>query len=278
MFKIIVFNGGLGNQMFQYAFYLRLKNEYPFSLFLFDITQSQECHYGYELDKYFHINSVKNIKRYEILNNLTPIVNNAFHKIKQDYSLKYTPKLIFSNYTLLRYEGYWQSEKYFLSIESQIRKVFSFSEKYLSTKTKELTSLLKQTNSVSIHIRRGDYLPEIDNRGICSLNYYTKAIAYIRDNVKDPFFVIFSDDLEWVRNNLKCNNSVFIDWNQGNDSWQDMYLMSQCKHNIIANSSFSWWGAWLNQNPRRIVIAPTPWFNNTPDFDIIPSNWILINR
>ena len=123
---------------------------------------------------------------------------------------------------------------------------------------------------MSLHIRRGDYL-NIKGKDISlSLDYHKGAIAYIMEHVQDPIFFIFSDDPLWVRDNLKVENATYVDWNSGKDSWQDMCLMSCCKHNIIANSSFSWWGAWLNANSEKIVISPK-WGGN-----IIPDEWIQI--
>ena len=138
---------------------------------------------------------------------------------------------------------------------------------------------MEEVDSVSLHIRRGDYLlPE--NRelfgGICTLDYYRRAIDYILDKVKNPFFFIFSNDIVWVKENMNISNSLFITWNSGKDSWQDMFLMSKCKHNIIANSTFSWWGAWLNKNPQKIVISPSRFFNVSNNSDIVPDTWTSI--
>jgi hypothetical protein len=278
MIKIIVFNGGLGNQMFQYAFYLRLKKEHPLSLFLFDIEKAQSSHSGYELDKVFHINSIKQSRNYRRLKRYWPKLETKFHTIKQENSLKYSPKPFSSHHSGTIYEGFWQSEKFFLPVEPIVRNAFSFQEDILNKKTKEIVAFLNNSNSVSVHIRRGDYLQHTGVFGLCPKEYYDKALSYIKDNVDNPIFVFFSDDIEWAKQNIKCENAQYVTWNHGDESWQDMYLMSQCKHNIIANSSFSWWGSWLNSNTNKIVIAPTPWFNNSLDYDIIPSSWIKVQR
>lgn len=136
-----------------------------------------------------------------------------------------------------------------------------------------------ETNSVSIHIRRGDYLSEINQGlygGICTEMYYAKAITYICNKIDQPSFFVFSNEIDWVKNNVDIPNPTYIDFNNGADSWQDMFLMSQCKHNIIANSSFSWWGAWLNRNTNKIVITPSRFINLEEDSDIIPDAWIRI--
>lgn len=273
MIKTIVFNGGLGNQMFQYAFYIRLKKEHPLSLFLFDIEKAQCNHFGYELDKVFYIDSIKQARNYRRLKRHWPKIETSFHTIKQENSLKYSSKPFLSHYFGTIYEGFWQSEKFFLPVAPIVRNDFSFQEDILNKKTKEVSALLNNSNSVSVHIRRGDYLQHTGVFGLCSKEYYEKAIYYIKEKVSTPFFVFFSDDIEWVKNNIKCENAIYISWNNGEDSWQDMYLMSQCQHNIIANSSFSWWGAWLNNNPQKIVIAPKQWFLTSNNYDIIPESW-----
>ena len=276
MINTIVFNGGLGNQMFQYAFYLRLKEEYPLSMFLFDIEKAQENHYGYELDKVFHIDSYKQAKNYRRLKRHWPRLETKFHTIKQENSLKYSSELFLSHHWGTIYEGFWQSEKFFLPVETKVRTAFSFQEEILNEKTKETAVFLNSSNSVSVHIRRGDYLQHTDVFGLCTNEYYGEAITIIKDRIDSPTFVFFSDDIEWVRHNINCDNAIYISWNPGEDSWQDMYLMSHCKHNIIANSSFSWWGAWLNPNIEKIVVAPKQWFLYSNNYDIIPEKWIKL--
>jgi len=276
MLKTIVFNGGLGNQMFQYAFYLGLRKKHPLSLFLFDIEQAQGNHFGYELDKVFQIDSLKQARGFRRLKRYCPWLENHFCTIRQENSLEFNPQLLNSRYPLVRYEGFWQSEKYFLSVEPQVRKAFSFREDGINNQTKEMSSLAKTTNSISVHIRRGDYLQLSNSFGLCSLDYYEKAIAYIKEHVSDPLFLFFSDDIEWVKEHLKCDNAHFVSWNLGEDSWQDLYLMSQCRHHIIANSSFSWWGAWLNPRREKIIIAPKRWFKFIPNYDVLPEKWIKI--
>lgn len=276
MIKTIVFNGGLGNQMFQYAFYLQMKKKQPLSIFLFDIDYSQSHHYGYELDKIFHINSIKQVKNHQIIKQYCPFYNKIFHTIQQENSLEYKPQILSTHYPFIKYEGFWQSEYYFKNIEKDVRKAFLFNTDLLSTKNKEISTILTNNNSVAIHIRRGDYLQQPDIFGVCTTEYYAKAISYIQSRINNTQLVFFSDDIEWVNKNLHYNNALYVNWNTGNNSWQDMYLMSICKHNIIANSSFSWWGAWLNNNENKIVIAPQKWFLFSPNHDIIPNKWITI--
>lgn len=178
-------------------------------------------------------------------------------------------------------DGYWQSEKYFKKIESTIRADFSFTLPQ-GEKDKEVSNLISKSNSVSIHIRRADYVTDANANktlGTCSIEYYAKAVDLLAQKVTDPHFFVFSDDHEWVKQHITINYpAVYVDHNNADTNFQDMRLMASCKHNIIANSSFSWWGAWLNGNPDKIVIAPKQWFADTSknDSDLIPSTWTRI--
>jgi hypothetical protein len=154
--------------------------------------------------------------------------------------------------------GLWQSEKYFIENEEIIRKDFEF--KYpLKGLNKEIKEDILNNESVAIHIRKGDFLkhPEV---GICTLDYYNKAIKYLIDNLNNPKFFIFSDNPKWVKENIKISKpSYYVSNNSSDKGYNDLHLMSLCKHFIIANSSFSWWGAWLSKNKNKIVIKPNPW-------------------
>lgn len=140
---------------------------------------------------------------------------------------------------------------------------------------------MKNKNTVSIHIRRGDYENDPEAKfvlgGICTLDYYKKSIEYLNERIEQPYYCLFSNNPEWTQENFAfLKNSLIIDWNLNKESWQDMMLMSMCRHNVIANSSFSWWGAWLNRNPDKIVIAPSKWFNIYEAADIVPDQWVRI--
>ena len=177
--------------------------------------------------------------------------------------------------------GFWQSELYFKSIEELIRKDFTFASEPTGS-NKELAKAIATQQAVSLHIRRGDYVniqSTNEYHGTCSIEYYQKAIEYILSNLSDPVFYIFSDDLPWVKANLDVSAPhIFAEGNDATTNFEDLRLMSLCKHHIIANSSFSWWGAWLNPSKTKIVIAPKRWMND-PEFDskdLIPKNWIRI--
>lgn len=288
------FQGGLGNQMFQYCIYRVFETQgKEVQADIFYYTQHNLA-MPFELDCVFpHINLIYssienqyakvacNPKRrtiLKILNYLQFILFtdrlNYFYEIREGYFNRYIFNI--KNGFL---EGFWQSEKYFSHIQEDIRKNFQFKH-ITDKKVLSYSKLIQETNSVSIHIRRGDYLSE-DNRklfgGICTNNYYRKAVSYIKSKVSDAKFFIFSDDIDWVANHTNVNSDItFVKKTEfiQPDNWYDMYLMSQCKHNIIANSSFSWWSAWLNSNKNKIVISPQNWINGKRTPHITPENWI----
>ncbi len=264
---IVKIIGGLGNQMFQYAYAKSLEiRGFEVKLDLSSFI-NYKLHGGFQLDKY-NIN-IEQAKYYRLLFSRI----NPFIKLKEK-------NLMFDNNLLLLngneyIKGYFQTEKYFLEIRDLLLKQFTFS-KEISNSTKKYKSIIKNKNSCSIHIRRGDYVSDSKTNnihGICSLNYYKKAIELIKKKYENTNFYIFSDDITWTKGNLEIKNSVYIDHKCM--PHEDIYLMSICMHNIIANSSFSWWGAWLNKNNDKTVIAPVKWFK-TKKNEIIPENWTKI--
>lgn len=296
--EIIYLQGGLGNQMFQYAFYLSKKEKGRNVTCDASILSLCFGHNGYELDEVFGLKVQKSKLQCTILRLLNKLMNLSVNRFFPRFLLKvfkvfgfflikdnsptiylpyidtFTPRL-----GLTFYLGYWQTEKYFIGINDLLMQTFVFNEVAISIQNRIILEKIEEVDSVSLHIRRGDYLlPE--NRelfgGICTLDYYRRAIDYILDKVKNPFFFIFSNDIVWVKENMNISNSLFITWNSGKDSWQDMFLMSKCKHNVIANSTFSWWGAWLNKNPQKIVISPSRFFNVSNNSDIVPDTWTSI--
>ena len=176
-------------------------------------------------------------------------------------------------------DGYWQSERYFASIRNQLLMDFTFKSP-ASGENAALLERMSAVNSVCIHVRRTDYLyPEnVAVRGICGLAYYDDAIELMRSRVSDPHFFAFSDDPEWTRTNFaRVENLVPVNLNHGKCDWEDLRLMSHCNHFIIANSSFSWWGAWLGKHCEKIVVAPARWrADGTEDLELVPDGWIRI--
>ena len=179
-------------------------------------------------------------------------------------------------------DGYFQCEKYFKDIREIILEQFSINQD-ISNYTKEIKNKIQNfQNSCSLHIRRGDFVnsKNINIHGACDIEYYKKAMKYLEEKVENINYFIFSDDIEWVKENLAIQNAIYIDSKEKRIPHEDIYLMSLCKNNIIANSSFSWWGAWLNQNEKKMVIAPKRWFADdkleSQSKDIVCESWVRI--
>lgn len=176
--------------------------------------------------------------------------------------------------------GFWQSEKYFSNMEQILRKEFRFS-KQPSGLNAEIADKICQNNAVFLHIRRGDYVshPDVAKfNGTCDQAYYERALSIVADKVSEPILYVFSDEPEWVRQNMHFPfPSTIIDHNGPDDAHEDLRLMSLCRHAIIANSTFSWWGAWLIDSEDKVVVAPRKWFAdpNIDTSDVIPDRWIL---
>jgi hypothetical protein len=190
---------------------------------------------------------------------------------KQYY--KYMPEILLMDNVYL--DGYWQSDKYFCDMKDEIVHTLKFRE-FMDIKNIQISSEMNCCTSVSIHIRRGDYIERYNNQfgNICTLDYYKKAMNYFNNKYTNVIFYVFSNDVDWVKQNMMSENIKIIDWNNGYKRQDDMQLMTMCKHNIIANSSFSWWGAWLNTNPQKEVIAPNCWINDNNNLDIWCEDWI----
>lgn len=281
--------GGLGNQMFQYAFALVCKELFPQEEIKIDVTafKGYPLHEGYQIEKLFGAKLSKASKKeilklnypffhyrlWQIGKNLLPMPSN----VKWEKKEMVYDDTVFEHNSDVYYEGYWQCEEYFSRFKSLILKSYIFPS--LDKKNSRFISKYKNQEIVSLHIRRGDYLKNPLFKGLTELNYYRDAIIKIMSQANIDKFIVFSNDIEWCKKNIipicdgKC---VFVDWNKGEDSFRDMQLMSLCNHNIIANSSFSWWGAWLNQNPDKIVIAPKKWINRISPTDIVPKSWLKI--
>jgi hypothetical protein len=259
--------GGMGNQMFQYAFGVLLGKYtiYDTSWFNEIKNVSTATQREYELDFWNIKPKLTDKPKKKIL---------GLFRIKKYYE---KPENVY-NPDLLKYkngiiEGYFQVAQYYDCIREKLLKDFT-PRNNPNKQNQKMLDLIRSATSVSIHIRRGDYVKLQQIHGLCDLDYYKKSIKYIAKNVKHPCFFVFSDDIQWVKDNLKIEYPCeYIDFNHGRDSAWDMWLMANCKHNIIANSSFSWWGAWLNQNHDKIVIAPKQWFANGTKTDIVPTQW-----
>lgn len=285
--------GGLGNQMFQYAAgrSLSLKNNTPLAL---DVVgfEGYGLHQGFELDRVFSapITLASDVDRRRVLGwrrsphvrrvlARLPAAIGADPRFAQEPHFHYWPG--FEGFGPDSYlAGYWQSEKYFADVAPQIRADFSFRTP-LGGENAELAHVIGAVQAVSLHVRRGDYANDPRTRsthGLCSLDYYRAAIDRVVAVVQKPVFFIFSDDIAWVRANLAMTfEHHFVEHNQGAASYNDMRLMSLCQHHVIANSSFSWWGAWLNPSAGKTVVAPQKWFAGEKSVhDLFPAGWVLL--
>ncbi len=287
-------NGGLGNQMFQYACgrakALQLNTELSLDISTLQkgVTTKHFTARPYELDIFAANASVANAQE---------LVKFSPQSIPLKVWYKWIKK--FRNYTepSFNYDdainnlkgniylrGYWQTEKYFSKYENKIREDFEFI-KPKNALTISLENIIINSKAVSVHVRRGDYVssPTANSfHGVAGLRYYEEAMQEIEKLIGEPAYYLFSDDTAWVKEHLvkERKDIVVVEHNYAKDSWQDMYLMSKCKHNIIANSSFSWWSAWLNRSANKVVIAPKLWFangeKNEQTQDLIPTTWIRL--
>lgn len=293
--KIVRLMGGLGNQMFQYAFGQALGKDVLYDLSWFEeiknTNQGKVAKRVYELDC-FDINpKFASDEERKICINEVKIRNSRLPKFLCKFLKKnkwnitsnkvFEPSGTFAPQLLelgdnAFVEGYFQCEKYFLNLRPQLLKKFSLKFP-INEKNQKMLEQIKEKNAVSLHVRRGDYVNLQKTHGLCSLDYYKRAIEYIANNTKNPHFFMFSDDIDWVKANLLIEYPyTVVDINSANEGCLDIELMKNCKHNIIANSSFSWWGAWLNQNPDKIIIAPEKVNANVTTKDFVPDNWIRI--
>jgi len=285
--------GGLGNQMFQYAAgrALSLRKKTSFALDTSAFTR-YSLHQGFELQQVFSCEvpqiDAKMLKKVAGWQSGT-FTRRIFSRksmscfrskqlvIEPHFNYWHTINNLPDNCLLI---GYWQSERYFSDFSQQIKKDFQFKEVF-DKKNMKMVERISRGTSISLHVRRGDYVSNPTNLSIyaaCNFNYYNEAIEYMAERVENPKFFIFSNDVLWVKKNLRiafpCD---YIDFNTGKQSYNDMRLMSFCKHNINANSSFSWWGAWLNDSKNKIVIAPKKWFSSPlNDSDLVPGDWVRL--
>ena len=297
----IYMNGGIGNLLFKYAAGLGLAARLNVPLKL-DKSYYHEQHYaGDKLNDFFDIpyfanilENIFNISANEsteselayfrhslsrkVLERLKPYYK---RRIFREQRFSYDPNFFKANPNVL-IKGNWQSEKYFNHITPLLKKELTF-KKPIQEKNKLFVDQINQGISVSLHIRRGDYLNHPVSKkvlGALPIGYYQNSVKHLQATINGKIqLYIFSDDIMWVKSNLHLTaDTIFIDESFNLTDADEMYLMSQCKHNIIANSSFSWWGAWLNNNPGKIVIAPKNWFNQGPKDtqDLLPEEWIKI--
>ncbi|TRZ52980.1 alpha-1,2-fucosyltransferase [bacterium] len=287
---IVKLMGGIGNQMFQYAMgrCLSLRKEEKMKL---DKT-------GFETDELreYNLNHFNIVESFATAEEKKPFKKYQRKPGKMWYwynhtiadSSKYAiDELFYFQPNILQLkgpvylDGYWQTEKYFKEYEDIIRQDFTL-KKEPTGKDMEIAKQILETNAVSVHVRRSDYVSNPVNAnyfGTFGPEYYREAERIISKKIANPHFFVFSDDAEWVKKNIFFKSkTTYVNHNDASKNYADLWLMSLCKHHIIPNSSFGWWGAWLNRNPNKIVIAPKKWIQkpsvNTKD--VIPDSWITI--
>ena len=277
---VVKLMGGMGNQMFQYALGRSLSIKYNTQLKI-DLSFLKNKNMGtnftyrdYDLNIFnmsedFEIGSVNLLGVNEPnFSYSQPLIDMIKSKMDEDVN----------NSFLLN--GYWQTPKYFQDIEDQIRTDFTFRDKVeeADESIKEILNQIKSTNSVLLNVRRTDYL-NTDYHGVMGDEYLKKGVELIESKIENPHYFLFSDDVEWCKDNIKFDNMTIVDHSYKGDRFSYyLQLMKNCKHFIIPNSSFAWWAAWLNEDSDKIVIAPEKWFtdSNINTSDLIPDNWIRI--
>ena len=283
--------GGLGNQLFQYSFGRSLSFTETKDLYFYKMEQKEspvssplekfEIYLKYlgsnEVAKFYKLPGLGSIPRLERkIISWFPVLNRNVYIEKE---LNYHK---INHNDAICYDGYWQSFKYFTPIRDILINEIKLRDSTIIPS--EIYNNIQNSNSVSMHIRRGDYLSK-SNRSIyctCDSEYYKKAITYVKTLVPDPVFYVFSNDLTWVKEDFTFFSELnikYIEYNSEPSSDLELFLMKSCKHNIIANSTYSWWAAWLNSYEDKIVIAPASWYFgrlNETTTDLIPSEWIRL--
>jgi hypothetical protein len=292
---IVQLNGGLGNQLFQYAASksLSLHHGVPLKIdissFHRETLPESEVSRDFELYNFSGVNDtmcmLSKAENEEIINflkkkSLVKLLPNFRRKIYSEPFYHFDPNFFRSRENVIL-RGQWQSEKYFYPYKNFIKDALQLKPELVENclaKAKELRSI----NSVAVHIRRADYLKKqltLEWHGVMGKDYYAKAFKVLDRKIGEYKIFYFTDDPEWVKQELvPLKDGELISGEHSASHYEDLYLMSHCRHNIIANSSFSWWAAWLNNNPEKIVIGPQNWFNKGPkdSYDIIPPNWIKV--
>ena len=289
--KIVKVIGGLGNQMFQFALFEALRRRFPEERVLLDLHcfNGYHKHRGFEIPRIFNVAFEEaslwdiaqtaypypNFQCWRVGSRLLP-VRKTMLKEKGNYAFEPTALTRQDN---VYYDGYWQHEDYFIDIREAILQAFAFPT-FRDERNKSLSSIITSRISCALHVRRGDYVKDKLFHDICNLSYYQRAIQRMKATVHPDLFCIFSDDTVWCRSQLTSlteeTETVYVDWNTAENSFQDIHLMSLCHHQIIANSSFSWWGAWLNRNHDKTVIGPSRWWHIEEAHTPMPDSWIRI--
>jgi hypothetical protein len=290
MYILTHLSGGLGNQLFQYALgrHLALRHNVPLKLDTtwFDTDRLRSyCLTPFNITA--TIASADDLRPYRL-----PPRRHPYHRVVNYLKRPFgKPRLVERQFRFdpsvlealppVFLHGYWQSPHYFADIDDIIRSEITIKDPP-DPDNADIADQIRQSRAVSIHVRRTDYVTSRKtNRthGTCDLAYYANAVRHVQKHVTSPRFFVFSDDPQWTRDNLAFDwDAVFVTHNRTDRHHEDLRLMSLCRHHITANSSFSWWGAWLGMHPDQIVIAPKKWFNSPryDDRDLVPEHWLRV--
>lgn len=288
--KIVKLKGGLGNQMFQYAFAMLLRtktnDEVYIDLAYFESEDSDRIRKPRIINFNTSINSISDSQRKSIclFNNkgyngstkiktaIESLLNRKYYFEKNRAYIELSDILKYSYF-----DGYWQSWRYVDKVMNKLKSDFVPSRQ-LSKQSIKMIEQMRNENSIFIGVRKGDYSSEKNHYGSFDQQYYDQAMGIIEKNIPNPKYYIFSNDVEWVKNNIDFGNRGVIFRNDADivDDFEELILMSECKHSIIINSTYHWWGARLNEYDGKIVIAPKNWFMDEKPIDIIPERWIKI--
>lgn len=283
---LVEVTGGLGNQMFQYACgkALAIRNNDRLALDFSWYEEQEERAFQlwryavkYEECKNAGLRSLRTARK---LRRWGERIISGNRRIREKFT-GYDDSVFHAKGNLYL-QGFWQSEKYFCDCKETIREEFCLVEQLDDENRAWADRILQSRNAVSVHIRRGDYLTVPINQATfeeLSMDYYNNGLKIMESLLGEMNVFVFSNDLPWAKANLACNAPMFfVDANDENNGYKDMHLMSLCEHNIIANSTFSWWGAWLNRNRDKIVISPRKWFKREEmnHDDILPDDWIIL--
>ncbi|MGE4586729.1 MAG: alpha-1,2-fucosyltransferase [Mangrovibacterium sp.] len=263
---IIRLRSGLGNQMFQYAFFKQMQYWHGADQVKLDIsTYHWNAHNGREIDKIFNIDLEKDSVPPDVSLQYADVGYKLHHRIlrrlrgRRHHAYKYWKEIDLEEYKTLDQvylEGFWNEEKYFKDVQPEVRQAYRFNVN-LNEKESVLLDQMQQVESVAVHVRRGDYKKFPKSFPMCQPSYYAEAQKILKEKKNDLHFFVFSDDIAWCRKKLSfLDHVVFVENKKLRNAYKDMMFMSRCRHNIIANSTFSWWAAWLNNNAEKIVVYP----------------------
>jgi len=287
---IVRFKGGMGNQMFQYAFGRQLAYDLQADL-KFDLTNllyrnnpPDFVYRKYDLDvfkvtiNFLHpsglLSTVFNRRNKKMSQGLRWLLMRNYAVLKEPH-FHFDPQILPAAKEGVVYDGWWQSPKYFAGVEATIRQEFAFSRSIIS-ESQELLQRIEQCNAICLNVRRTDFL-KVDTLNATNLDYFLRAADFMAQQVGDPHFFIFSDDVAWCRENIKLSFPLEVVGHEhkGYKFGNYLQLMTRCRHFIIPNSSFAWWAAWLNTNPNKQVVAPKNWFTDATidTADLVPESW-----